>query len=276
MVTKLVQDRWLLRAAVVGIFAIALMTILYIEPVYEAVGYHPVSWIYNVGTILIALAGAILSWLLFRSSERGEPQQIIWGTMGLGLFLWTVGETIWGVYELILNKETPFPSIADVAWTLGYIPLFISLYIRYRSLGISPTRKQVSIGLSLFAVLVVISVIFVIGPMIADPGEWGLIGQILSILYPVGDLAVAFGAGLIVLLLMGGTLSRSWVAIAAGFGIAAFADLLFVYTDWNGDYVIGEGISLNLVTAVTDVLYFAGYVLIVFGIFTVARLQRVL
>ncbi|MEM3140892.1 MAG: hypothetical protein QXH15_05485, partial [Nitrososphaerota archaeon] len=46
-----------------------------------------------------------------------------------GLFLWFIGELAWTLYVLWFSIEIPFPSIADVFYLAGYIPLFMGLFI---------------------------------------------------------------------------------------------------------------------------------------------------
>jgi hypothetical protein len=53
--------------------------------------------------------------------------------------------------------------------------------------------------------------------------------------------------------------------LAFGFLVTSVADLLFSYTTWNETYLTGMGVGTNLDTALADVLYYAGYVIITFA-----------
>jgi hypothetical protein len=267
------QDRRSRPAALVALGIIAAVTILYIRPVYDAVGENNVLWFYDLSIIVMAGFCAVLSFLLARSYKSGEVLRNIWLYLGLGLALWTIGEALWAYNELILQAEELFPSPADYVWIAGYFPLFIALYLRYRSLATVPERNRLLTLIVVFVVLVGIAGYYVLFPILTDP-ESTPFEILISVLYPVGDLAVALGAGLIFLVLTGGALSRPWMMIAAGFSVLSIADIIFTYADWQGIYAGGEGI--NLISALADVLYYSGYVVIGFGIYLQARLQKIL
>jgi hypothetical protein len=276
MISNLVKDRFLRWAIVVSLITTGITLLLYISPLYKSVGSYSVAWVYDSLTSLFALVDMLLAALLWRSFGQGEALKPMWGSMALGLLLWTAGEMIWAYYELILKKETPYPSIADVGWTLGFIPLLIALSLRYRSLRTAPARKQLAIGMGVFALLLVLAIVFVIGPILTSDDSSSLTQQLFNMFYPVGDLAVALIALLCVFVLAGGVLSRPWMLIAAGFLVVSIADLLFCYANWNDIYWVGSGTSPNAVTTLSDVLYLASYQIILLGLIMQARLQRVI
>ena len=43
-----------------------------------------------------------------------------YGSLAIGLGLWFIAEIIWTYFELGLQINTPFPSIADLFWLVGY------------------------------------------------------------------------------------------------------------------------------------------------------------
>ncbi len=261
--------RWV---SIASLALAAVILILYLKPVYEGLGDAVVRPIYDLSIIAIALAGSVLAFMLARSLEPGEVLRTMWQTLGLGLLLWGSGEAIWAGYDLFLG-EVPFPSVADIVWLIGYIPFFVSLYLRYSTLRAAPEASRVLIIVVLSAILIGVGGYFVLLPIIQDPGE-NLLAKIISVLYPVGDILLALIALLVVLTLSGGALSRPWALIAAGFLVVAVADLLFYYADWNELYQ-PEG-TINLITGLADVPYYASYILIALGLYMQGRLQRVM
>jgi vacuolar-type H+-ATPase subunit I/STV1 len=212
--------------------------------------------------------------LLQSTFERREILWVVWGSLALGMFLWTVGEAITAYYEL-LKDEAPYPSTADVAWVVGYIPLFVGFFLRFRSLRTMPTLREFLIGAIIFALLLVLGVVFVIGPIVTATDYSSRTEQFLDVLYPVGDLALAFAALLSVIVLAGGTLSYPWITLAAGFLITSVADLIYSYATWNDLYVSGNS-GTNPATFLVDVPYFAAYVVIAFAMLMQARLREVI
>lgn len=53
--------------------------------------------------------------------------------LALGLVLWLAAEIVWTYYVNIMQIEIPFPSIADIFYLAGYLPVGISLYVLTRS-----------------------------------------------------------------------------------------------------------------------------------------------
>lgn len=78
-------------------------------------------------TILLAAVAAILCFNTARSRGYLSTPYIVWMLITLGMFLWFVGELAWGIYEVILNVELPYPSLADVAYLVAYLPIYIGV-----------------------------------------------------------------------------------------------------------------------------------------------------
>lgn len=265
-------DRFLKWTASAAGVILTIITLLYLSPVFDALGRDAVSWVYDVSTILAAAISTVLAFLLWRASERGELLKLAWGSLAVGLLLWTVGETLWDYYDLA-RRESPTLSVADIAWGLGYIPLLLALFWRYRSLQALPNRKQLRMTLVLWGVLAMLMIVLAIAPMAVSDTFSSRAERFVAVFYPLGDLLIVLVALLSVLALLGGKLSVPVLIITSGFLVVALSDMLFSYTNWQGSYAVG---GINTITAVVDVTYFASYVLIAFGVAMQARLQRVI
>jgi hypothetical protein len=262
------RTRWVALAALA---LVALITVLYLPPVFDAVGAEVVYPIYDVSIIVVALAAAVMAIMVARSLEPGEVLRTMWQALGVGLLLWGSGEAIWAGYDLF-SEEIPFPSAADVLWLVGYIPFFVALFLRYRTLRATPEPARVLTIVVLSAILIGVAGYYVIWPIIQDT-ETELLPKIIYVLYPLGDVIVAIVALLVVLTLSGGELSRPWAMLAAGFIIVSVADLLFNYADWQEIYRAGE--SMDLLTALVDIPYYASYLFMLVGLYMQGRLQKV-
>lgn len=110
--------------------------------------------------------------------------------LSLGILGFALGEILWTYYDLVLQTD-PFPSIADVFYSLAYPFLFLGLVneLRTQKLNFKSTHKLLLI--SLFVNAVVFSVI--IGYMAVyktfDPALsfWE---NFFAIAYQLGDLAL--------------------------------------------------------------------------------------
>ncbi len=273
------RDPRLLTATVVSAVLIVAFALLYVFS--EKVGAEGLRWVNLFANPLAALTSTILCFILWRSSRKGEVLRRVWGFLGIGLLMWTVAEVIYGVADLT-STELPFPSLADAFWVPGYIPLFIALFLRFRSLRITPPGWQMAVLLIGMLAASIVSTAFVITPNFAAAQQTTDVSELergltlaLAVLYPVGDLLVVLGVALTILVLLGGELSRPWLLIAIGCLSIAFSDSLYYYGYASNTYN-SDVVPINLITAISDVTYFSGYVVMALGFYIQARIQKAL
>jgi hypothetical protein len=126
------------------------------------------------------------------------------------------------------------------------------------------------------AALATVIVAIVAVPIVATGGPVSFLEEAVNILYPIGDLAVAIGALLIALLLIGGAFSVPWGLIATGCFCVAASDLLYASAVWHGTYQVDPAGGINILTFVVNVLYVASYLITDTGLYMQARLQKVI
>ncbi|RPI93479.1 MAG: hypothetical protein EHM39_12835 [Chloroflexi bacterium] len=276
MLTSLFDDRVFRYLVAAGSAVLLLITALYISPVYKAVGEPTMLWIYDLTIVVVVAITVVLMAQITLTFERGEILRTVWFMLTIGLFLWLVGEIVWAYNDLFAEEELPYPSLADAGWLAGYVPLFVGFLLRFISLRTLPTGREIALIGAVILLMLVIGIVFVIEPMITYEGYEDRSTQVIDLLYPVGDLAVAFVALLSVVVLAGGMLSYPWLVLAGGFLVTSVADLLFSYATWNEIYLPGQDLGTNLATFGADIPYLAGYLLIFWGIIMQARLRRVM
>ena len=261
------QDRKNATAAGVAGAVWILFTLAYLT---APLGEEARPWISNLVTLASSWSVAVLAFLLWRSYDAREPAKRIWLGLMIGFVLWAVGETLWAYYDIRLGEEVPFPSIADLAWAVGYLPLWAALFLRYRSIEV---RGGAALWAALLAVgiVAVLVVRYILWPIITYPDYERSIEKFLDVLYPVGDLILLLAAVLVSIALWGGRLSSAWQLVAVGMAVLGMADLLFVYASWNEIYIT-EG-SPNLITFLSDVPYVGAYLIIAVGEYVQARLE---
>jgi len=264
------QDRSSLRFAVVAVVVWAASSLAYILGPLGA-GSH--TWFANVGTLLGAWSVVVLALLLWRSYAPDEVARRIWLALFVGFLLWAIGDTLWAFYDLQPGAEVPYPSPADLAWAAGYLPLWLALWLRYRSMEVRPGRGQ-WLALSLIVLVGLVVFGYVLLPIMTYPGYDRMIEQALDVLYPVGGFILFAEAVLVAAAVRGGRLSSPWQVIALGIAVLSLADLVFAYATWNDMYVI-EG-TPNLITILADVPYMGAYAAIAVGEFVLGRLEGTL
>lgn len=156
-------------------------------------------------------------------------RRIGWGLIGAAGFSFALGQATWTYYESYLGVEVPFPGLADAGY-LGAIPLLLTgVFLLFGSMHVAGRARLVLDSAIAASSAGVISWYFLVGGLWAD-SEVSLVGKLIGVAYPLGDIAALFGA---ITLFAGATTShalrRSSVYLAAGMILLGFADSLFIY-----------------------------------------------
>lgn len=184
----------------------------------------------------------------------------LWLYVAVGLFLWLLGEITWGVYGLLLSVSEPYPSVADVFWIAGYLPLVVALL-----LYIAPFKDALSLKSVLSAVAVALLAdvgvfVVLVGPVFgpsADPAT-----RLFDFAYPILDM-VLLGVSIAgMLVFLPGRISRLWVWLNVGFISIVIADIFFSYSAALGTYYEGHPLEL---------FYFLGDAAILLGLYEHTR-----
>jgi hypothetical protein len=148
--------------------------------------------------------------------------------LGIGLALFLIAEIIWSYNEVVLEIENPFPSIADALWLIGYGPLLYFVFKLYRFFGASNSRTHQLLAFVAGAVFL----LYLIGGIsqTADfTTQAGITSFIISISYPILDIALLIPAALIILNPIKGELtSIPWIFLAVL--IMSVGDSAFAYS----------------------------------------------
>ncbi len=265
-------------AAVVALLIVAAVATVYVFS--GQLGDQAVRLSIDIADIFAAGACAVMCFILWQASGKSERLRRVWGFLGVGMALWTVAEVIFAYYELILNQDTPTVSLADIAWVIGYIPIFIALWLRFRVLRVSLRPNEWTELLAGFAILALLSVSYVITPNLptaeampeATSSFENVAALVLSVFYPLGDLLMALGAGLTIIAMMGGSISRLWLLVALGCLAIGLADSTYYVGLANGLYT--SQVPMNWFTGISDLSYLVGYLMIALGLFGQATFQR--
>ncbi len=190
------------------------------------------------GQLLAALAAAAGCRAAARSSRT--QRRVAWCWLSAGCLSWAAGQLVWSVYEVVLLREAPFPSPADVGFLLFPVLAGVGLV---RWLGTQQDQlvargRDILDGAILAGSLLVVSWVTTLGSVLeSETGSW--MPLVLSLAYPVGDLVLAT----LVLLALTRT-SRAeratLLALALGLGALATADSAYVYLVGTGAYTSAD------------------------------------
>jgi hypothetical protein len=151
--------------------------------------------------------------------------------LGVGLALFLIAEIIWSYYEIALEIENPFPSIADALWLIGYGPLLYFVFKMYRFFGASNSRTH-QLFVCLAGAVFLSYLIFSISQTADFTTQVGITLFLISISYPIFDTILLIPAALIILCVLnpmkGELTSIPWIFLAVL--IMSVGDSAFAYS----------------------------------------------
>ena len=235
-----------------ALYKITLATAVALTLVYAFQGFYPefISPFSNAVFPFIASAAAFSSAFALRKyGPKPNKFLTIWICFTVGMTLWFLGELSWAVYTFFLNVEIPYPSIADIFWLGGYIPLLIALFA-YSKLfaSVLSMRKKAFIAVLIIGLGVLVSVALIIPIM----NEENLATLTIDLAYPLLDIALLSSALVGLAIFQKGSLGKSWLWIILGILLNVAGDMIFSYTTAQGSYYNGH---------LSELLFIYGYLL---------------
>lgn len=221
------------------------------------------NWTINI-TAAVAFAFAIIA--AYRQKAE-EPYGKTYASLAIGLGLWLVAELIWTYFELGLQIDTPYPSLADVFWFVAYGFLAYPLYRIYKFMSKETVRSTAVIVVS---IIIAIALGYLVNLTInvseisysQKQQSEDTILLLVSIAYPILDAVLVVPAVSVLWVVrtvqpsythwMLLSLSMLFFAVAdSGFGYAAVSDIDMIQKEWW----------------IWDMFYNAGYISIAAAIF---------
>ena len=229
-VTKMKEFR--ISLAGCGVFMLGMLSVYLFRPGGEKAVVVAANIAATAAGLIAFLA---LGWLLL--SIRGlEVARLAnkWLFFCLGMFLYFLGEAAWMIYEVVLGLD-PYPSIADVFWLMGYIPLFIGLIYTIRETKVSFWSSKTPLACVAAGSLAAVSYIYLLQPILADTGT-SLVERCTNLAYPLLDLVLIVLTATVLIFYQRGMLGKPWLFVLLGFVMFSIGDGLFTYFSWIGVY----------------------------------------
>ena len=195
----------------------------------------------NGGQLAAASAAAVGCAVAARRTT--DHRRTAWWWLSAGCASWAAGQLVWSYYEVVLEREVPFPSLADVGF-VGF-PLLAAvglvLWLGTQGDQLAARGRDLLDGAIIAVSLLVLSWVTTLGSVVAEGGDsW--FSLTLSLAYPIGDLVLA--TLVLLALARGRAAERATLAVLAlGLGGLAFADSAYVYLTTLGRYSSADLIS---------------------------------
>ena len=218
--------------------------------------------VYTNLTIIVTAATALCAALVVsaRQFKTNSPYKKTFALLAAGIAIWFTAEVTWTYYQLGIGIETPFPSIADFFWLVGYVPLTYHLYKIYSTSTTKVIDRDTLVTLSAIASTVVCFLLYL---------TFSITGQQLTILeltinlaYPVLDTIMLIPAVVILWSFRKGEPAYThWIMICLFIIFVYIADVGYNYA-----LAIDED-SASQQQWIWDMFYNAGYLSIAGALF---------
>jgi signal transduction histidine kinase len=182
------------------------------------------------------IAIALLLARAFRTSGR---TRLGWLCFAAGVLCYLIGDAVWIAYRVLLSREAPFPSIADVFYLAGYPFLILGVLVAFsgqqgRSLGAFLEAGIVTAGCGLLIWLIVVE-------PIGEAGGVPLLERLTSAAYPTVDFLLLMA--LFQSLFRGRARGRPLTWISAALMFQTVADLVYTRLTLSGLYTSGSWVD---------------------------------
>lgn len=226
------------RRALVAVCVAALATAVFTAWLALDVGGETsVLYIDDLGTVLAVLAATVLC---VRAGSRETGQlRTFWWLLAASAGAFTVGESIWAVYDLVLREEVPVPSWADLGYLSG-IPLAVAALLAHPAVRSARVRqaREVFDGLLVATSLLFLSWTFVLGPLWKST-DLSTAGGLVAMAYPFGDVVIVFFVVVAVRRMTGHGRLPLWLLLG-GLLAMALADSIYAYLVETNRYATGD------------------------------------
>jgi len=159
--------------------------------------------------------------------------------LSAGLLTWGVGTLVFAYYNILLQVEVPYPSLADLFYIVSWPLWVIGMINLSRATGVKFQLKTAIGKIALFSVPVLIAILsyylLIIvardGVILYTPED--LLKVFFDLAYPIGDIAILTIALLVYGLsfkFLGGFFKWPIIFILGGFVLNYLGDFSFVFT----------------------------------------------
>ena len=245
------------RTFAIAVAAVIVASVFYALTLkYVFFGQRVVIAIDDVGEALAAaIAAAACAWAATRAQGRNR---LGWALMGVSTALWSAGQVVWTIYEVVLRQQVPQPGLVDVGF-LSAVPFAVAGIRAFwgNAQGTSARWRIWFDGLIVAIALTSTAWGFGLRLVWGTPGDLGAKTYALS--YPVGDIFI--GTVLILAIRRAAGQQKGRLAfLLAGVAAYSLADSAFAYLTAQGTYgAIGSVLNTGWFTGFLFVALAAVY-----------------
>jgi len=205
---------------------------------------------FSVPLINLVVAAALF-YAAFYSKRYGRRYFIAWMMLGVAQISYATGDFVYGILEVFYGIQ-PFPSIADVFYTLFY-PFFaigLILMTRLKSVPTEPYKHYKNIFDALIIVMAMVLILQIIIfnlPVVTN--QFDTLSITISMGYIFMDLLLLFILVYFMFNLSTKTKSLPFLLLSIGIGLKIASDFGFFFESMLGNYESGSVVDLIFVVS---------------------------
>lgn len=190
--------------------------------------------VYMIATV--SLATFLSIYIYYHADDSSRFRRMMFH-LSLALFLWWSAELLWVYYTDVL-RITTYPSIADLFWLAGYVPLFyitlytLGPYLRY--VGVK-SLSIVILGLSGMTYLVFIPLLHMNVQLGVSPSV-----ALFNLAYILSDMGVLILVSFLAVVYQKKKLKYYWLFIAGFMGLVLTGDVIYANLRFQNLYYQGS------------------------------------
>jgi diguanylate cyclase len=234
-----------------AVAAVAIASVLYALILrYEPFGEKSVIAIDDAGE---ALAAAIASVACAWAARRAEgTNRLGWALMSISTLLWSAGQVVWSIYEVVLEQQVPQPGLVDVGF-LSAVPFAVGgIRAFWGSARGTSARWRVWFD-GVIVAIALTSTAWGFGLRLVWEADGDLATRAYALSYPVADILI--GTVLILAIRRAAGQQKGRLAfLLCGVAAYSIADSAFAYLQAQNAY--------GAVGSVLNTGWFAGFLLI--------------
>lgn len=237
---------------------LAMSVLLAVVYAYGQSNLEFIGFFSNVITPFEALAAFAMAILMLKtySGDKGGGMSRVYASYSLGIGLWFLAECTWTTYTLLVRIEIPYPSIADLFWLVGYIPLLVAFLLQaWPFREVFGSKKQISLTLTMFVMSALILIVTI--PPLFEPNQ-DPVTLAVSLAYPFLDTLLLAVAIPVFFVFRKGSYWRPTLFVILGIMLQLVADLLFNQAFYSGTYFAGS---------LTDLIFDYSYLMLALGFY---------
>jgi hypothetical protein len=202
---------------------------------------HVMQALGAVVKLCFLLLAAVYAGKTARAFEPGNPVRPAWRLLAGGMLAFFLAQLSYAPYQIVLNQDPPYPSLADVPFLLAYPMLVAALFAflrAYAAAGYPVGSAATRTGLAAAVALGCAAVGYVILTPVIRADTPPLITA-LNVAYPILDFVLLVPTVLLIrttIAMRGGAAWKIWAALLGGFVFLCVGDVLFAYVGVLGQH----------------------------------------